>query len=554
MSAGEVHPLPLPPPALPPMPKIPGWSEMTSGGVKGVWNRVRLASFPRSATPFIIAGIALTIIGTFGFVTALIGHPIPGLGFLTDYIPVSLALSLVMIRAGFHCINNGVAKARQVTRWRQEGNIYHSVHCLTGDKNALAEAAMCNFSLPTEIDLTQNLSANGLHGKTTNDIFLDIPQLDAQPALKPCAPTALSISDRWYNFWLNSQSTLGILDFSLGQIMLVAGITSLIFLGLGPSNIPASFNILAQDPYLSISFSLLLIGYWVDCTKRGLRMLKLDKREAKRDELERDFRLMALADHLKKNNYAQFGAFQELIKQHYLTKDPLEKSVKSKPSTWAEGLHELGKRYSPYLDVPSIVIGTAITLLGLLFFVMSATGKVPSSFDFLTQNIPLSMLYATTLMTTGFYALYRGVSGLDHPQKKGWKDASKERRKAILSHLFYNTNTQLKLDSVDKPVDYPLRTRSLKVLGVICGLMGAFLVFCSLVGFAKAAGVDIDSAFSFIKDDPSFSAFFCLSLFAFGGDGISNAQRMFEYNSRKSDDYQQISTLKDLTKRYNLES
>lgn len=497
------------------LPAIPHRSELDWGPwFKQGYNRCRLSVMSYTATPMIIIGLVMTILGTLGLITALTGASIPGIEFIAKHIPASVVLSLFMMRAGLHLLNNGPMQALKLARWRQEAVLFYMQAWMEQDleKKAalLKEISALNYSLPEEYRLEEQLGVNALYGKTCPDHWIS-------SKLKP--EIAKSGMQKWYDFWLNKQGTIGKIDSILGNVMLVAGVASIVFLFIGSDNLPSELGALGNDPHLSIAFALLLISYWLDCTKRGQRMQGLQAREIRRADYERDYQLIAMG--ICRNQQVEHPSFQNRI-QH--EKEPQIKLTK--------------------LAIPLITLGGLLTLAGLFYFGASISGSMPQALCFLTSNDSLSVLFATTLITAGFFFLYQGISLKDKKQKKMWKQASLQLRTALIDKVYDSGTKGVIRDiiAVEKPVDSG-RIRALKWMAIPGFALGGFLFLSGLIGVFAAGGMPIDSALNFITEDPQFSAFFCVSMMLFGGDAISNADRMRSYQARKEEDYTLLKAL-----------
>lgn len=468
------------------------------------YNRARLSLIPRAATPLIILGIALTILGTIGLITALSGSQITHLEFIAEHIPASVALSLLMMRAGIHSINNGVMQARKLSRWRQEGMNAWMQAQITKDPavcaKLLIEAASCHWSLPPEFGLNKKLSKNFLYGKMKDDLHLPGDLLPSNGCFS-------TVTQGWYDFWLDKQSMLGKLDVAVGQVMLIAGIASLIFLCAGKGHLPPVLEKIADNSYLSLSFSFLLFAYWLDCSKRGMRMQGVKKREGKRADIERQLQLIVIGNTHRKHEISE----EQIPNNHRM-----EHHKKSALSSLAK---------------PMLIVGALITLLGLLYLCQCLTNSLPTKLDFLTDNVPLSTLFATTLITMGFYAFYQGVSMLDKRHKVEVRRCTRQRADAVVGKIY---NRAIHNDLLNAtPLSESLGARSLKWISVPGYVLGTFLVLSGVIGIFAAGGLPVSDYLSFITKDPSFSAFFCVTTLLFGADAISNADRMRSYQNRK---------------------
>ena len=86
--------------------------------------------------------------------------------------------------------------------------------------------------------------------------------------------------------WEKTLPTLGVVDMALGQIMLLAGITAVICVCFPKTTVLPGIDIIAKDPALSASFSLVLLSNWINCTVTGRRMLAYKERQKARADKE----------------------------------------------------------------------------------------------------------------------------------------------------------------------------------------------------------------------------------------------------------------------------
>lgn len=544
---------------LTPLPRYEELNKCKKAKITYEW--IRLGSTPRLAFPAIIGGFAVSLIGTFSLITAISGFHIPGLEFITEHMPVSIVLSLILMRAGIHLQSGGVDMSRKRARWRQEGRSDLMVAWLKGPTpKTLEDAAGFKYSLTA--DTLPLLPKNGIYGKETGDIAIEeilkaLPELskpnnvsqlpsNAPEEFNPedFEPKAIQpgLWDRFFNTFYDKvygmQKALGVFDLILGQVMFAAAICAVVFMCSPAGHIPPGLSILARDPYLSISFTFLLLSNWIDCTKRGLRMLTLDKRDKNRADIERDLQLIVLGKKIKESSLDEGKKTQilEALKKH-LEEEP-------RKVTFYDKIHDVGKKIMPKLGTPSILLGIIITLIGAAYLGMSVTNTVPIKLDFLTQNTPLSTLFSVGLISTGLFAIYRGVGLNDTTQKKKWKKLSKRCREHTLNKLFNLKRPDLKsVDiEVEKP-DYTCSIRSATYLGAPTLILGAFCCFCSMVGLIAACGAHINPGLNFIIEDPSYSAFFCATLFAVSLDTLMNGYRMLTYHKRKEKDFNDLQAI-----------
>ncbi len=86
--------------------------------------------------------------------------------------------------------------------------------------------------------------------------------------------------------------------------------------------------------------------------------------------------------------------------------------------------------------------------------------------------------------------------------------------------------------------------KSPNVLCVPHGILGLFLLGCSIAGIIMVAGAPVPSFLDFIARDASASAAFFFSLLVVGADATNTAYRMYTYDSRKTEDQQDLELLK----------
>lgn len=497
------------------------------------YNRLRLAVLPKTATPMIIGGLASAILGALGLITALSGQQIPGLEFIASHIPASIVLSLMMMRAGLHTINNGLAQARKVARWRQEGMNALMLAVITEDVAQKTKAACYNMALPPEYRFDKKLAAGFLYGKMENDVHLEgnfhaygnsfSDRLSAfyDRVTKP-------IADPWYNFWLGKQNAIGKLDVAVSQLMLVAAIASLVLLCMGSDHLPASLEVLAKDPHLSISFALLLFAYWLDCGKRGSRMQGFVNREGKRAGIEKSLQLIAIG----KNSDAQRKA---AIRAKHIPEDP---RIGMKP-------HEESALSS--LALPKLIVGTVIVLLGFFYFCQSLKDSHIANLSFLTDKVPLSIIFATTFITTGFFAFYQGATLRDKIHKKMVRRCTTQTANEIVGQIYYGARDAQLLAATNPPEN--LATRTVKCIAIPGFVLGVFLMLSGTIGLFAVEGYPIGDFLSFIKNDPQLSTFFFVTTILFGADAVSNGDRMRSYHDRKKYDHEFLSDLQKILAR-----
>ncbi len=424
-----------------------------------------------------------------------------------------------MIRAGIHLIASGVRKSRRFQRYRLEAQEYN--HRLrirqffedVEDKaNRVREIGRLNHRLPPEMRLEHCLAArypyskkvddiptsskesyeyrlavrqsienSGLIGK--EDLLAELPQLeepsknrealsvdvwevDTSRPLERHRPS--KFVEKWYNWWHKRMPALGMLDVAVGQLMLFCAIGSILLMTLNTQQVPSIFQILANDPGLSLTFTFILLANWVNCTRTGWRMLTWPQREARRNcaaaemelldaGLERksveDFhewiksKLAILEDHAPESISEVRKAIEE---SHQLYLDSLpdfEEKIsevrrmriegkKESENCLLYGVHKLGKKIVPKMGTPSIVVGGIIALLGIACLVMSVTHHIPPEFSLLAKNTPLSVLFSCGLLVSGIYAAYRGVAIQDQVKKEGWKKSSRLYREQFLKELY----------------------------------------------------------------------------------------------------------------------
>lgn len=88
------------------------------GGVRAGWDKLSLAIFPKLATIYVVLGGAVVFAGAGVIVVAVVpGVRLPGLEFIVKYIPVSIGLSLPLIRMGLHSVENGIRLSRRENKF-----------------------------------------------------------------------------------------------------------------------------------------------------------------------------------------------------------------------------------------------------------------------------------------------------------------------------------------------------------------------------------------------------------------------------------------------------
>lgn len=592
-----------------------------AGNIRAKWDKVSLKVLPRLSKPSQIIGLLITIIGICGCITAISGFEIPGLELILRNIPVSIVFSLTLIRAGLHMLNNGVLAGRLINRTRQEADQYYRLLRIENNiegvspeemEKRLAETHRRDQRLLEQYRLAHQLQAHQLYAKQNNDLAPIRPFLKAGlPELsKPVGdtfevtlempkeitlpkedqkvtPPPLSFGDKWNNFWYNHLETIGKIDMVVGQMMLFTALAGILFLAM-PGIAPPGLSIIANDPYLSAIFVVLLIGNWINCTRTGWRMINFKKREEKRAAIEEDLKLIDAG--LEVRYYLEaFGKGLEQSKETELTKRLIELTARAKaainrPEDNEKGrLDHFGKALVPHLATPSIIMGILIAFFGAACLGMCISGNVPDIFYFLTKNTPLSVLFSSGILLVGLDGIYRGASISDLGKKEKWKEKSVNVRQNFLRQLYspwiqepasktepHESKKVMESIEVPKPPGnnnakaqgkiheflnrlakgwYGIWFKSLKGLWIPDGILGLFLITCSIMGLCVACGAPAPRALDFIVKDPSYSGTFCVSMLGIGFDALNSSWRMLNYKNRKDDDKNDLRILRESYKK-----
>lgn len=605
---------------------------------RAAWDRVTLKIITNIAMPSTILGIILTLVGFAGIFTAITGVQIPHLA-----IPVSIVLSLTLLRTGLHSLAKGVRISRRMQRFRlemqQNNHLLHIQQNLLDVKDAplqIGEIKRLNNRLPGPMQMEHLLPKDTPYSKVIDDVSsnsaasyryrlavqklmegrpelalptLEIPSriegrefvdTDTHRTVEPIDP---AMGKKWNDFWHRWMPTLGVIDMAAGQIMLLCGIGAIVLMFVSANKLPPIFQILAKDPGLSFACVFILLANWVNCTRTGWQMLKWPEREARRNAVVSDEQLIDLGvelTHLEACHHwittqlADADTILPQLQQHYeayletLPKDLAEKIRESNlrrreglmenPSGVIDYIYETGKNIIPYLSTPSMVLGFILFSLGITLLVMSITKDVPAQLKLLAENTPLSILFSTGLIVSGIHATHRGIAMRDQGKKEGWKCKSKDVREWFLHDLTpiladptctRAPQTRI-ITSIEIPVDHDyiynhhkevrescqkiLNERVARVeatvleksLNLMClpdALLGTFFLLTSLVGIAICLGAPVPKGFEFVKADPHFSLFFCLTLIGIAVDALQTTWRMLTYHRRKEEDRVRLEAL-----------
>lgn len=452
----------------------------TGGEVWFNWGKEGLLS--KLATPCLILGLILALMGAAAAVTTITGWHIPELDFILKNIPLSLTFSLMTIRAGLHTMYAGVQRSLRNNRKRQDtleayrhSQIEKMLHSDVDQNGVLKMVAAQNGWFSNDLRLHSRVDSGEVFGKKIgdrvtgraqiadfvrrdvgNDLDLPLPVLTQDgPPREDVSPELVNqigekwkgMWDTWYNKWYEALPTIGTIDMALGQVMLLCAIASFVLLVLPAGTVPPGLEVMAHDPYLSVAFAFLLIANWVNCSLTGSRMLSFHEREERRAEFEE--KLVEIDLRLQREKLFEYYTWRmqqlDRVSQQILTnefqltlellpkaKTDFRRKVEPKAGAITRFLTDLKvTKLAPF----SIIAGVAITLIGATLLVLTLSGNIPSQFSFLAKNTPVSILFTLGMVVAGLHATHRGASMSEKLFKKKLKDHSKSSIDQLLDAL-----------------------------------------------------------------------------------------------------------------------
>lgn len=567
--------------------------------VQAKWDRGRNFILPDIAAPAcLVVGVLLIVFGVLGAVSLVWGRKISFLEFFMKNTPLSMVFALSILKSGVHLIYTSTRLGQGEIRAQQKNEEY-------AVELAIQEAIGKNYdhSVDELMRLDSSLcESRRIQGRITEgDLFrFEVAQvMRGRPDLNRYGTSAIPKMTNKDNFYKTIAEKvlpgLGIFDMALGQVMLLAGITSIVFIGFPNTRILPGIELIAKDPALSLAFSLVLISNWINCTMNGWRMLTYGRRQKERAEkrdteqlilygIERRYAIELMNRIEDEGRKAQVrGILDKYFSDAELAKRVAkanEAKTNPKPENCvAQAFHWAGGKIVPKMAGGSIVFGLISVTLGLVTLATAFSKRPLFNLTFLTKNTPVSAIFAGTLFVSGIHEIHRGAALSQKKKKFVEKAKTAEARSKLIELLITET------PKLNPPVDAPAARspriepeivsgvqanalsyvrrqeakascyegwlKTLKPLALPNFVLGCFLFFCGVAGLALSlSGTKVPEQLRFIVTDPSYSSVFCLGIIFIAVDNFSTSWRMVSFFNRKKADKKSLEILQECYNRF----